>query len=79
MLFHELARTHLTLQDKMGFGKGSRAAECTQCNPSTILSHSGSNLYVAATLNWNRLRDLQEAWQDSLEPVDSQALAVEDP
>ncbi|RMC18403.1 hypothetical protein DUI87_04289 [Hirundo rustica rustica] len=68
MLFHELARTHSTLQDKTDFGKGSRVAECSQCNPFTILSHSRSNLYVAATLN--RLRDLQKAWQDSLEPAD---------
>lgn len=53
----------------MDFGKGLRAAECTQCNPFTILSHSRNNLYVAATLDC--LRDLQEAWQeDSLEPVD---------
>lgn len=51
----------------MGFGKGSLVAEC---NRFTILSHSRSNLYVAATPNCGYcLRDLQKAWQHSMEPV----------
>ena len=78
--FHDLVQTHLTRQNKMGFGKGLLVAECTQCNRFTVLSHSRSNLYVAATLDWGYcLRDLQKACQHSLEPVDSQALVVKDP